>query len=81
MLDSDLVGARGREQKLELSSTIHEPSTIHEHAQSNRACNIFSFAVLDFLYNYLSPFSKVAKTNVYTLLMVFVNFNRILLSN
>ena len=27
-------------------------TTVHEHTQSNRACNIFNFAVLDFLYGF-----------------------------
>jgi hypothetical protein len=44
MLNSALTGARGRGRQL--AST----TTVHEQAKSNRACNIFNFAVLGFLY-------------------------------
>jgi hypothetical protein len=43
MLNSAEAGARGRGRWFALDSTDYE------QAQSNRACNIFNFAVLDFL--------------------------------
>jgi hypothetical protein len=46
MLNSAWAGARGRGRWLALSSTVHE------QAQSNRACNIFNFVVLGFLQGF-----------------------------